>query len=116
MSRLGPDGIDRSQPDGIALIRLDPLSSALPTSRCLRTRRTLERLEFSPMSASSPAPRWEHFPHIADIGVRGIGATRAQAFEQAALAMTAGITDPAGGAARGAGPIRGGGAGGGAAP
>lgn len=33
--------------------------------------------------------RWEHFPHKADIGIRGIGATREQAFEQAAVAMTA---------------------------
>ena len=40
--------------------------------------------------------RWEHFPHMADIGVRGLGATREQAFEQAALAMTAVITEPAG--------------------
>lgn len=39
--------------------------------------------------------RWEHFPHEADIGVRGVGATLAEAFEQAALAMTAAITDPA---------------------
>jgi SHS2 domain-containing protein len=39
--------------------------------------------------------RWEHFPHEADMGVRGIGATREEAFEQAALAMTAVITDPA---------------------
>jgi SHS2 domain-containing protein len=38
---------------------------------------------------------WEHFPHEADIGVRGRGATLAEAFEQAALAMTAAITDPA---------------------
>ena len=44
--------------------------------------------------------RWEHFPHMADIGVRGIGATREQAFEQAALAMTAVIADPAGVEAR----------------
>lgn len=36
---------------------------------------------------------WEHFPHEADIGIRGFGATPAQAFEQAALAMTAAITD-----------------------
>jgi SHS2 domain-containing protein len=36
--------------------------------------------------------RWEHFPHGADIGIRGIGATRSQAFEQAALALTAAIT------------------------
>lgn len=39
--------------------------------------------------------RWEHFPHEADMGVRGIGNTREEAFEQAALAMTAVITDPA---------------------
>ena len=37
---------------------------------------------------------WEHFPHEADVGVRGRGATLAEAFEQAALAMTAAITDP----------------------
>lgn len=37
---------------------------------------------------------WEHFPHGADIGVRGIGATRDEAFEQAALALTAVIVDP----------------------
>lgn len=36
---------------------------------------------------------WEHFPHQADIGVRGFGANIEQAFEQAALALTAVITD-----------------------
>jgi SHS2 domain-containing protein len=39
--------------------------------------------------------RWEHFPHGADIGVRGVGTTKAAAFEMAALAMTAVITEPA---------------------
>lgn len=39
--------------------------------------------------------RWEHFAHEADIGVRGIGASCAEAFEQAALALTAIVTDPA---------------------
>lgn len=38
--------------------------------------------------------RWEHFAHEADMGVRGVGATQAEAFEQAALALTAVITDP----------------------
>jgi SHS2 domain-containing protein len=38
--------------------------------------------------------RYEHFPHGADIGVRGFGRSRAEAFEQAALAMTAAVTDP----------------------
>jgi SHS2 domain-containing protein len=37
--------------------------------------------------------RWEHFPHGADIGVRGHGPTKAAAFEQAALAMVAITTD-----------------------
>ena len=39
--------------------------------------------------------RWEHFTHEADIGVRGIGETKVEAFAQAALALTAVITDPA---------------------
>jgi len=42
-------------------------------------------------SASGKA-RWEHFPHDADVGVRGFGATAAEAFEQAALALTAVVT------------------------
>jgi SHS2 domain-containing protein len=41
-------------------------------------------------------PHAELFPHSADIGVRGIGPTRASAFEQAALALTTAVTDPAG--------------------
>ena len=45
-------------------------------------------------TGGSAAARWEHFEHGADIGVRGIGATREQAFEQAALAMTAVVTEP----------------------
>lgn len=36
---------------------------------------------------------WEHFRHGADVGVRGIGASRDEAFEQAAIAMTAAIVD-----------------------
>ncbi|MGH6953717.1 MAG: archease [Alphaproteobacteria bacterium] len=38
---------------------------------------------------------WEHFPHMADIGVRGFGPSRESAFEQAAVALTAVVTDPA---------------------
>ena len=38
--------------------------------------------------------RWEHFPHGADVGVRGHGPTRAAAFEQAAVALTAAVCDP----------------------
>lgn len=36
---------------------------------------------------------WEHFPHGADVGVRGWGTTPAEAFEQAALALTKIATD-----------------------
>lgn len=35
---------------------------------------------------------WEHFPHEADVGVRGFGATVEEAFEQGALALTAIVT------------------------
>lgn len=38
-------------------------------------------------------PHWEHFPHEADMGIRGIGPTKEAAFEGAALALTAVITD-----------------------
>jgi len=38
---------------------------------------------------------WEHYEHQADIGVRGFGASKSEAFEQAALALTAVVTDPA---------------------
>jgi tRNA nucleotidyltransferase (CCA-adding enzyme) len=41
------------------------------------------------------AAHWEHFPHQADMGVRGLGPTRDAAFEQAALAMVAVVADPA---------------------
>jgi len=41
------------------------------------------------------APSWEHFEHQADIGVRGCGRTVGEAFEQAALALTAVVTPPA---------------------
>jgi SHS2 domain-containing protein len=36
---------------------------------------------------------WEHFPHQADVGIRGFGPTPDAAFEQAALAMTAAVCD-----------------------
>ena len=37
---------------------------------------------------------WEHFEHGADIGVRGIAASKEEAFVQAALALSAVITEP----------------------
>ncbi len=46
------------------------------------------------MAHADSGPQWEHFAHGADIGVRGIGSTREEAFEQAAVALVAVITDP----------------------
>jgi SHS2 domain-containing protein len=45
-------------------------------------------------AAADERDRWEHYPHDADVGVRGYGATRAKAFEQAALAMAAIVVEP----------------------
>ena len=36
---------------------------------------------------------WSHFTHDADIGLRGKGRTKAQAFEEIAMALTAAVTD-----------------------
>ena len=38
---------------------------------------------------------WEHYEHGAHIGVRGYGWSEAEAFQHAALALTAMVTDPA---------------------
>ena len=48
----------------------------------------------SKVRSHQQAGRWEHFPHDADIGVRGRGETAAAAFEHGALALTAVIADP----------------------
>ena len=37
---------------------------------------------------------WQHFHHQADIGIRGIGATLEEAFEEGALALMAVICSP----------------------
>lgn len=52
------------------------------------------RLAPQAVDTSAMHTHWEHFEHGADIGVRGVGASKAEAFEQAALALTAVITDP----------------------
>lgn len=39
--------------------------------------------------------RWEHFPHQGDVGVRGLGPSKAIAFEQAACGLVAIVADPA---------------------
>lgn len=50
------------------------------------------------MSRNPDAPAacgWDQFPHVADVGVHGFGPTPESAFEQAALALNAIVTDPA---------------------
>ncbi|MCK6452642.1 MAG: archease [Alphaproteobacteria bacterium] len=49
--------------------------------------------EQSPSGRTSASGAWCHFHHGADIGVRGTGPTREAAFEQAALALSAIVTD-----------------------
>jgi len=44
--------------------------------------------------AAQQGADWELFPHQADTGVRGFGLSVERAFEQAATALTAVITDP----------------------
>jgi tRNA nucleotidyltransferase (CCA-adding enzyme) len=46
-------------------------------------------------SAGPVVPSWRHFAHEADVGLVGLGPTKAEAFRQAALALTAVVTDPA---------------------
>lgn len=46
----------------------------------------------SAAAGSAQRVGWEHFPHEADVGVRGFGATIEEAFEQGALALTAIVT------------------------
>ncbi len=46
------------------------------------------------MNSKPITPYWEHFEHEADVGIRGIAPTLEQAFEQAAVAMTAVVADP----------------------
>jgi SHS2 domain-containing protein len=45
-------------------------------------------------SAHEQVPRWEHFAHQADIGIRGIGRSVEEAFEQAGMALTAVMVAP----------------------
>jgi SHS2 domain-containing protein len=48
----------------------------------------------APTTSPAPETGWEHFEHVADVGVRGHGASPAEAFEQAALALTAVVCEP----------------------
>jgi SHS2 domain-containing protein len=50
------------------------------------------RLEHQ-MSSVRNSARWEHFSHGSDIGVRGFGCSVEEAFEQAAVGLTAIVAD-----------------------
>jgi tRNA nucleotidyltransferase (CCA-adding enzyme) len=58
--------------------------------------RMQERGEQAHVEQAGPRTGWVHFPHVADVGVHGFGPTPAAAFEQAALALSAIVTDPSG--------------------
>ena len=66
---------------GIKVRRLDRAYRS-----CMCEPRTNETREGAPIRAAGVnVPSWEHFAHDADIGIRGWGATPAEAFAQAAL-------------------------------
>ena len=46
------------------------------------------------MASPKASVGWEHFPHGADVGIRGLGGSLSEAFANAALAMTAVLVDP----------------------
>lgn len=54
----------------------------------------INRLQASNHRKLATDTMWSHFHHDADVGVQGVGHTPEEAFEEAALAMTAVITDP----------------------
>jgi SHS2 domain-containing protein len=47
------------------------------------------------MKTEPPVAAWEHYSHGADIGIRGFGRSVEEAFEQAAVALTAVVADVA---------------------
>jgi tRNA nucleotidyltransferase (CCA-adding enzyme) len=58
------------------------------------------------MKTKTITPYWEHFDHDADIGIRGVAPTLARAFEQAAIALTAVVSEADSVAASEAVPIQ----------
>jgi SHS2 domain-containing protein len=71
-----------SSEGGLTLTRRDPATTTAPE---------YSGLQVPPVPAP---PAFETFPHDADIGVRGRGATLADALANAGRALTAVVTDP----------------------
>ena len=78
------------------------LYQSLTASGAFRGLESYDRIEgvvrAKPMNtrerSDRSGPGWEHFEHVADVGVRGFGPQAESAFEQAALALTAVISAP----------------------
>lgn len=49
----------------------------------------------SELEMNTTHPCWEHFQHQTEVGIRGIGGSKAEAFAQAGIALSAMVTDPA---------------------
>lgn len=54
----------------------------------------MNRVQDSVSDPLSDRSHWQHFHHDGDTGVRGIGRNMSEAFEQAAIAVTALVCDP----------------------
>lgn len=67
---------------------------SVPTTTRSHTSSPPERASEGQIQQNGSQPSWEHFSHDADIGLVGIGPTKAEAFRQAAIALTAVVTDP----------------------
>lgn len=80
---------ERDSTRALSPLRQPPDATVIDTSD-LSIQEVVDRI----VGAAQALPHWEHFHHQADIGIRGIGKTVAEAFAQAALALTAVITDP----------------------
>ena len=75
---------------------MQPVPNAIRVSTSRVTATGTRRDEMREIGTIDREDRyWEHFPHVADIGVRGVGPTREAAFEEAATAMIAAVCDPA---------------------
>jgi len=68
--------------------------AAVPIVAAAAVRRQLAVTYVSMLRYAPRMADWEHFPHEADVGVRGRGESPSVAFEQAALALTAIVTEP----------------------
>ena len=82
--------IDKTMRAMSASIRTSPGAGKARRAGCLRP-------PASPAlkPARANGLRAQRFPHGADIGVRGVGPSREAAFEQAAIALTGIVTEPA---------------------